>query len=89
LYKLGDYGAAGQLGADTYERTCAVLGPDHPHTLGSATNLVMALTESGDRAAARDLGLDTLERARRVLGPDHPHTQRCAANVAALTVPTE
>ena len=58
------------------------LGPDHQHTLWSATYLARAYDDTGDHAQARILDEDTLDRQRRVLGEDHPNTLNCANNLA-------
>ena len=59
-----------------------MLGDDHPHTLNSAGNLAVDLSNLGEHQAARELDEDTLARRRRVLGDDHPDTLNSANNLA-------
>ena len=63
----------------------AVLGPDHPDTLGVRYNLARWTGETGDPAAARDLSAALLPDCERVLGPDHPDTLRVRENLARWT----
>jgi hypothetical protein len=51
-----------------------VLGPDHPHTLTTRSNLASWLGEAGDPAGAATAYAELLTDQLRVLGPDHPDT---------------
>ena len=59
-----------------------LLGPDHPDTLKSMTNLADLLMHLGKRDEARKLFEQTLESSRRVLGPDHVETLGLMNNLA-------
>ena len=59
-----------------------ILGPDHPDTLFSASNLAHDLRELGRYTEARDIDQDVLDRRRRTLGPKHPNTLRSARSLA-------
>jgi tetratricopeptide (TPR) repeat protein len=61
----------------------AMLGEDHPDTLGSANNLAVNLRALGEPERARQLNEDTLTGRRRVLGEDHSDTLLTATNLAA------
>jgi hypothetical protein len=56
-----------------------VLGPEHPDTLRSASNLAIALCHQCKYAEAQPLCEATLEVQRRVLGPNHPHMLHTAS----------
>jgi hypothetical protein len=49
-----------------------VLGPDHPDTLYSMSNLASVYRRQGKYAQAEALHSQTLEVRRRVLGAEHP-----------------
>ena len=73
-HSVGDLARAIEL----FERGLAdrerVLGPDHPNTLTSRSNLAVAYLSVGDLPRAIELFERTLADYERVLGPDHPHT---------------
>ena len=52
-----------------------VLGPDHPNTLTSRSNLAVGYSAAGRTSDAIALWEQTLATMERVLGPDHPHTK--------------
>jgi Tfp pilus assembly protein PilF len=52
----------------------ASLGPDHPATAHSLTNLAFFLHDQGDLAGARTLYERTLTIYEASLGPDHSYT---------------
>ncbi|WP_240677680.1 tetratricopeptide repeat protein [Actinacidiphila soli] len=54
--------------------TCNRLGPDHPDTLTTRSNLARWRGEAGDAAGAAAAFEDLLADRIRVLGTDHPHT---------------
>jgi hypothetical protein len=60
-----------------------LLGPDHPHTLGSRNSLANAYQVAGRAAEAIPLHQQTLAARERVLGPDHPDTLQSQNNLAA------
>lgn len=59
-----------------------VLGPDHPDTLTTRSNLARWRGEAGDAVGAAEASEDLLEDMVRVLGPDHPHTLTTRNNLA-------
>ena len=60
-----------------------VLGPEHPDTAASLSNLAKLLREQGDFAGARPLLERALSIREKVLGPEHPTRQR-----ASITSPS-
>ncbi|RSN42534.1 tetratricopeptide repeat protein [Streptomyces sp. WAC 04229] len=90
LHRFGaSLGESGQVAAarDHYQHlaatTCHYLGPDHPDTLATRSNLATWRGKAGDvvgaAAATEELLLDTV----RVLGPDHPGVLTARGNLAA------
>jgi tetratricopeptide (TPR) repeat protein len=61
----------------------AALGPDHPDTLGSRSNLALAYRDAGRTAEAIALDELTLKLREAALGPDHPDTLGSRNNLAA------
>jgi hypothetical protein len=59
-----------------------VLGPDHPGTLNSRSNLAVAYQAAGRTDAAIALHKQVLADRERVLGPDHPDTDSSRNNLA-------
>ena len=61
-----------------YEETLALrkakLGPDHPDTLTSMSNLARRYLDAGQFDRALPLFEETLARRKAKLGPDHPDT---------------
>ena len=49
-----------------------VLGPEHPDTLTSLSNLSCWLAELGQHQEAADMARQALAAQQRVLGPEHP-----------------
>ncbi len=83
-FRLGRSDAAfpyAEVAADLGRRK---LGPDHPATIRSTSNLAMLLRFSGRTADAEPLFRDALNRARRVLGNDHPDTLVFMSNLAGV-----
>ena len=60
-----------------------VLGPDHPDTLKSRSNLANDYQEAGRVDEAIALNEQTLADRKRVLGPDHPDTLKSRSNLAS------
>ena len=50
------------------------LGPEHPDTLDTRSDLAFWIGEAGDPANARDQFAALLPVIKRVLGPEHPQT---------------
>ncbi|MGK3110630.1 tetratricopeptide repeat protein [Streptomyces sp. WAC05858] len=59
-----------------------LLGPDHPDTLTSRSNLAGAYESAGDLGRAIPLFEQTLTDTVRVLGEDHPYTLASRHNLA-------
>jgi hypothetical protein len=59
-----------------------VFGGDHPHTLGSRSNLANAYWSAGRTGEAVRLHERTLADRERLLGPDHPDTLASRNNLA-------
>jgi tetratricopeptide (TPR) repeat protein len=59
-----------------------VLGPEHPDTLGSRTNLAVALQSQGKYAEAETEFRAVLKLEEKVLGPEHPSTLGSRNNLA-------
>jgi len=83
LGELGDSTAQAitvgeQLAAD-HEH---ILGPDHPDTLASRSNLAAAYQDAGRTAEAITLHEQVLASFERVLGADHPDTLASRSNLA-------
>ncbi len=60
-----------------------MLGPEHPGTLTSRSNLAAAYQEAGRHAEAIPLHEKTLAARERVLGPEHPDTLLSRNNLAS------
>ncbi|MEU8004404.1 tetratricopeptide repeat protein [Catellatospora sp. NPDC049111] len=82
---------AGQAGdaaraAGAYEQLLTdrlrVLGPDHPDTLVTRSNIAYWQGAAGDPAGAAEAFEQLLTDRLRVLGPDHPSTLTTRNNIA-------
>ena len=51
-----------------------MLGPEHPDTLTTKSNLARSLSGQGKYPEAEALERQVLEAQERVLGPEHPYT---------------
>jgi hypothetical protein len=60
------------------------LGPDHPTTATSLSNLAKVLADQGDLAGARTLHERALHIRETLLGAEHPDTQRSRGDLAAV-----
>jgi len=58
------------------------LGPDHPDTLGTRSNLALVHQQAGHLSTAIDMHQALLPDMSRVLGPDHPDTLTTRSNLA-------
>ena len=72
----------------SYRRALAgieqILGPEHPDTLTSLSNLAELSAAQGRYGEAELLYKRVLEGRERVLGPDNPRTLRSVANLASV-----
>ncbi len=59
-----------------------VLGPEHPDTLATKSNLAASLLGQGKRAEAEQMHREVLDVRRRVLGPEHPDTLTTMGNLS-------
>ena len=83
-YALGRFELALPHFSRSYELRRELLGPEHPETLTSMTDLARALRQLGKTDEGRKLHEQALEIQRRILGPEHPDTlwsMHCMANV--------
>ena len=62
-----------------------VLGPEHPQTLFTRSNLADWTASAGDAAGARDQYAALLPIQERILGPEHPDTLTARKNLAGWT----
>ncbi|MBM7771629.1 hypothetical protein JOD54_001833 [Actinokineospora baliensis] len=92
LFRAGtSLGEAGQVhAAVTYHHAFLAsanrhLGPDHPDTLRTRSNLAHWTGHNGDAAAAKQAYTQLLEDQLRTLGPDHPNTLITRNNLAHWT----
>ena len=67
---------------DSVTRACDALGPDHPDTLASRSNLACTYRDAGRLDKAIALYEQTLKDSIRVLGTDHPSTLASRNNLA-------
>ncbi|KAF2630919.1 kinesin light chain 1 [Macroventuria anomochaeta] len=80
---LGQYSAAGIMHQQVLSVRKKVLGPEHPDTLTSMSNLALALSNQGKYAEAEEMDSETLRLSKKVSGDEHPHTLASMNNVAA------
>jgi hypothetical protein len=62
-----------------------VLGPDHPDTAWSLTNLGLLLRDLGQLEAARPYLERALAIREKVLGPDHPNTAAARRAIESIS----
>jgi hypothetical protein len=75
LNALGDSTAqAIVIGEQLLAEQASVLGPDHPSTLTTSSNLASAYQDAGRTSEAVTMHEQALAATERVLGPDHPDT---------------
>ena len=90
LYRAFKYGHDLGIEYKTVELSAAVavvedvLGPDHPDTLNTRSNLAGAYGDVGRFAEAIELFEQVLADQERVLGPDHPDTLATRNNLAGV-----
>jgi tetratricopeptide (TPR) repeat protein len=78
------YSQAAPLLRDALAISVKVLGPEHPDTAISLTNLANVLRAQGDLAEARPLSERALAISEKTLGPEHPDTAISLTNLANL-----
>jgi serine/threonine protein kinase len=79
---LGMYGQAVSLHEQARRERAAALGPDHPDTLKSTSNLAGAYLVSGRFDRALPLLEQTLAKLKAKLGPDDSETLGCQTKLA-------
>ncbi|GAA0938512.1 FxSxx-COOH system tetratricopeptide repeat protein [Actinocorallia libanotica] len=79
---LDDYQTAKTIARGIHETQTRNLGPEHPFTLATGTNLVAFQRATDELDQAIVLGRSTLEGLTTRLGADHPYTLSCAVNLA-------
>ena len=83
--QCGDPAGALRLFQELLPDQVRVLGPDHPDTLTTRSNIANWTGQCGDAAAALRLSQELLPDLVRVLGPDHPDTLTTRSNIASWT----
>jgi tetratricopeptide (TPR) repeat protein len=71
---LGQYASAEASHRQELLLRKRVLGPEHPNTLTSMSNLAGVLNSKGKYEEAEAMNRQTLARREKVLGPEHPNT---------------
>ncbi len=82
LLGLGDYAQAVILLEKAYRTRRAKLGPDHPNTLTSMSNLAVGYQETGKLELALPLYEEAMRRTKAKQGADHPDALRSMNNLA-------
>ncbi|MCX5521962.1 FxSxx-COOH system tetratricopeptide repeat protein [Streptomyces bobili] len=78
---------AHELAGTVYERYLRLLGPDHPYTAGSLSNMALARWAEGDgRPDAEGSALTAWRLMARAVGDEHPWTLGCRLNLTAMLV---
>jgi len=83
---LGLYPRAQLLQRQSMEIRQRVLGPEHPDTLNSMSDLALVLDHEGHYAEAEKLEREALAISRRVLGPEHRDTLKSMDHVASVMI---
>jgi len=81
-YERGDYRPAEIGFRRQWDERRRLLGPEHPDTLTSMSDLAVMLRALGDAAGAAQLDRQVLEGRRRVLGEEHLDTLQSMNNLA-------
>ncbi len=80
---LGKVDSAQKDFKSAHELFGLLLGPEHPDTLSSQSNLASTYRDQGNYEEARKLHEEEWEICLRVLGPEHPNTLSSQANLAS------
>jgi tetratricopeptide (TPR) repeat protein len=78
------YSQAAPLLRDALAISVKVLGPEHPDTAISLTNLANLLWSQGDLVGARPLYERALAIREKAFGPEHPDTATCLNSLASV-----
>ena len=84
----GPLDEVGELLEESFESQRRNLGPRHPNTLRSLTNLALLRHRLGDETGAEALHLEALEGLREVFGPDHIEVLAVESTLAGFYVDT-
>ncbi|MFJ2746258.1 FxSxx-COOH system tetratricopeptide repeat protein [Streptomyces sp. NPDC087440] len=83
LRQTGDLEGAAELGREAMELCREALGPHHPHTYATATNLAVTLRLLDRVPEARELNEAAVEGLSQLLTPQHLRTLLAKANLAS------
>ncbi|KXJ89485.1 P-loop containing nucleoside triphosphate hydrolase protein [Microdochium bolleyi] len=83
FYYQGQWGDAEEFQAQAVDLWRALLGPDHPDTLDSMSNLASTYWSQGRWEEAEKLDIEVIETRKTKLGASHPNTLTCMNNLAA------
>ena len=75
---LSDFSGAIDLGEDVSSFCAEELGPEHPRTIRTLTDLSIAYRRGGDYVAALDVAQETYHRCLRLFGNARPDTMAAA-----------
>ena len=84
LLEKGEYEVGEMMLRELLKEGEKVLGPEHPHTLTSVSNLASVLQSQGNYDEAERLNRRALEKYEKVLGPEHPHTLTSVSKLASV-----
>ncbi|KAI9766019.1 MAG: hypothetical protein M1840_007026, partial [Geoglossum simile] len=84
LLHQGEYAAAEKLCRSVVEEKEKVLGPEHPDTLTSVSDLGSVLESLGRYEEAEAMHRRALEGYEKVLGPEHPDTLTSVSNLGSV-----
>ena len=73
---------------DAVDMLADALGPDHPHTLTTRSNLAITYQRVGNVRKALDMHQDLLTDRTRILGPDHRRTLTTRRDLAVARLKT-
>ena len=84
LHKQGKYAEAAKIAEHVLSQAETTLGPEHPSTLTSVSNLGKLYLSQGRLSEAETLLKRVLATRRKVLGPAHPDTFASVNDLAML-----
>ncbi|KAK3612822.1 hypothetical protein LTR22_028443, partial [Elasticomyces elasticus] len=84
MQEQGQYEAAEEMNRRALKGYEKALGPEHPNTLTSVSNLAEVLRSQGKYEAAEEMNRRALKGREKALGPEHPSTLTSVGNLAGL-----